>query len=290
MAKFQSITGSQQLPFSAFLLEGGTGTFELGTGDFTANNDIGYATDATGSGYLVATAHGLVTGQLVHLTAGTAALPTGLSADTDYYIVPGATVDDVGFASSYANAQASTAITMTAVAATESEVNIHVPSLFYYDCTAGGIATANMAYPATTQTVVRIKSMSILVEDEATLAAGDFGNIAALTHGIRIFIIENDWNIVSDLTASHAGGLKSNNDMLEFANRVDTISSDADPTALRFWIDFEQMFGQHIRQKGNRTSAARGGRKLAVWVNDDLSNITAMRFMIHGYREDVANC
>lgn len=77
----------------------------------------------TASGATMTSAsHGFTTGQVVYLTNSGGALPTGLSTGTPYWII-NLTVNTFSFASTYANAQSSTAITTSTAGTGTHSVN-----------------------------------------------------------------------------------------------------------------------------------------------------------------------
>jgi hypothetical protein len=80
-----------------------------GSGTLTVTN---YRTDVdTAADTIHAASHGLTAGQLVHVSS-TGSLAGGLSANTDYYVIA-SDADHIKLATSFANAQAGTAIDIT---------------------------------------------------------------------------------------------------------------------------------------------------------------------------------
>lgn len=203
---------------------------------------------------VTAVAHGLVTGDgPFRVTNSGGALPTGLAALTDYWIVR-LTDDTFKLATSYANAVAATPVVVDITATGSGTHTLHVPTRFKLKSPASGVAIIN--------------SIILNIGDTEFVNTG-YGAVAALTHGIRFYVMNGNI-FIQDLT----GGLpiKSTAEALRFGaityptigtvgNRIGTIT-----------MPFNRLLLEN-------------GQSVEMFIQDDLTGLVQHTAYAYGNQE-----
>ena len=114
-------------------------------------------------------------------------------------------------------------------------------------------------------TEFRVYRLSIMIEDNSTLAADKFGS-SELTNGVRLRVLDDDDVVLRELDAGR--GIKRLADFLGTggAQRLDDTSGSNKFSVYLF------SFVEPIVLNGNR------GMRLAVTIQDDLSNLVLLTF------------
>lgn len=120
----------------------------------------------------------------------------------------------------------------------------------------------------------RIDSIVVFVEDNAALAADKFGS-AALTNGIRIRVLDED--NVSLLNIDAGVPIKRLADLMALGaeQMVDSTIAAAGSNKYAAYV---LKFPQPVVLNGNTTS------RLAITLNDDLSNLVLLKFLALGIK------
>ena len=116
----------------------------------------------------------------------------------------------------------------------------------------------------------RIEQLIVFIEDNAALLGDTFGS-AALTNGIRIRVLDDEDAATLDITGGLA--VKRIADFLSLGARVTGDSSGTNKYAA-YILDFPQP----VVLNGNTPT------RLAVTLNDDLSNLVLLKFMALGIK------
>lgn len=238
----------------------GSGT-KNGNGNYTSN-DKTFVADAA-SDYLTATSHGFSTGDGPYrLTNSGGDLPTGLSVDTDYWIIEVAS-NTFQLATSYANAIAGTNINFTSDGT--GTHTIHVPTQLILAPSAGE--------------VFQVAEIMIVVEDSNGMQAQEYGNLGvALTNGILLDEFDDNVpnNLIDEKITDNGGWFNISKDV-----RVEQLYTGSNEILIaRFgFCDF----GQNIRLVGDTDG------KLVVRLNDDLTGLLAHKFFAKGFIEKTAS-
>lgn len=116
----------------------------------------------------------------------------------------------------------------------------------------------------------RVDSLVVLIEDNAALLGDVFGS-AALTNGIRIRVLNGD--DVTLLNVDAGVPIKRLGDLLALGATV-----EADASGTNKFAAYTLHFPQPVVLNGNTPS------RLAVTLNDDLSNLVTLQFMALGIK------
>lgn len=160
---------------------------------------------------------------------------------------------------------------------TESHVGeLPIPFADYFASSAPSdeMAAAAASYsiaPASAE-VLRVHSIAILISTASAPEMTDFGDIAALTTGCLLQLLDTADAEIVDLLGGQP--LKSNNDLATVG--AVTIHEQAASYTLRCLIDFPVP----VRVDGGASE------KLRITTQDSLSGLTRMRAMARGLRED----
>jgi len=121
----------------------------------------------------------------------------------------------------------------------------------------------------------RIERMLVHIRDTGVFAAGEYGSTSALTNGV-VVRVETDTGTVYDLTDV---SVKTNAQWGRqcYDARVDTWGVGDEFLNARWTFS---KAGYPIRLDGTQ------GQRLAVYLQDDLSNLTDHTFYAQGFKED----
>ena len=123
----------------------------------------------------------------------------------------------------------------------------------------------------------RIERMMIHIQDTGVFAAEEYGSTSALTNGVAVRV-ETDTGTVYDLTDVT---VKTNAQWGRqcYDTRIDTWGAGDEFLSARWTFG---KAGYPIRLDGTN------GERLAVYLQDDMSNLVAHSFFVNGYKEDEA--
>ena len=167
-----TITAVPKARFDRFIdsVGDGSGTKDMAT-DHTANDETFTAADTD---IITVVAHGLATGDGPFKVSNSGgALPAGLAAATNYWIVDLAGDDTFSLAASYADAIATVPVVVDITDAGTGTHTIHVPTRF------------KLAPPS--GVIMDVARLNISIEDNASPTASGYGGLAALTQGIEFY-------------------------------------------------------------------------------------------------------
>ena len=162
-------------------------------------------------------------------------------------------------------------------------MSAHKVPVFSFLATDGGVKVANVNGSVTPQVFkcippaghqMFLTEMHIHYGDTAVWSADEFGNIgAALANGLGVAVhLTADDSVVSDLTDGIP--ITTNADWGRFAieRQIDNFGSGEDFLNIR-WDFVKNGTPLHISDK----------HYFAVTVNDDLTGLTDLTFMMHGF-------
>lgn len=160
---------------------------------------------------------------------------------------------------------------------------IHASNLFFqaFQNSAGNSVEMNVNGSVTPQEFsVTVPAGQTLVANRINLhildggmRASFFGGLATLTNGVNIKIVDEEGNTDKDFTTNF-GNIKQNSDffMLAGVDGVIEASLGDDVLPVRWTIS-----------KAGRSVNLKGGSKVIITVNDDLTGLSRFRAMLQGW-------
>lgn len=137
-----------------------------------------------------------------------------------------------------------------------------------------GSTTDGIVFSYIATEIVRLNRMIVVIGDSGTLNPDTYGALTSLTNGIEVKHLDASGNVKCDLT----GGVPITENMEWSRFCYDVVINDATPGD--GFVSVRWTFA-----KSGYPLRLLTGEKLAVYINDDLSDLDEQYFNVQGYKE-----
>ena len=128
---------------------------------------------------------------------------------------------------------------------------------------------------------IELHHLTMYIEGPGNFDADTFGSLVALTNGISVQVVSGA-TVKFDLSLGEPS--KSNGQLLHLATNFNALTKQGvGNSSMAFHWDFDDTIGFPLKLCG------RNDHGLRVTINDDLSTLTAVEFVVSGHYTQVCN-